>query len=302
MAPEVGLAQVKATPVVAPRFAPVRGNLRRRLRTLLMYLLLVCVSIVITGPIAYAVSQSLRPLREMNTYPPQLLPPHVTLENFRRVFETIPFGMMIFNSFKIAALSTFGSLLSCSMAAYAFAQLHFVGRDRLFLLVLATMMIPGQVTSIPVFIIMRKIGWMDTHEALYVPAFFASAYGIFFLRQFFLSMSQELFDAARIDGSNPLNIYWQIVLPLAKPALATLGVFGFIGSWNDLYGPAIYLTSWSKATLTLGLTMYVGRLATETNLVIAGAVLSIIPSIILFTLTQNYFVRGIVIGGVGVKG
>jgi multiple sugar transport system permease protein len=189
-------------------------------------------------------------------------------------------------------------LLSASFAAYAFARLKFPGRDFLFLTLLATMMVPDQVTVIPQFIIMRAVGWTDSHNALIVPRFLGSAFGTFLLRQFFLTIPDELEDAARVDGASRFSIYWRIFLPLAKPALATLAVFTFMGAWNDLTGPIIYLSSKSQMTLTVGLTMFRGVHETKWHLLMAGTVISILPILVVYAAAQKYFVQGITMTGI----
>jgi multiple sugar transport system permease protein len=206
----------------------------------------------------------------------------------------------ILNSTKIAVLSVIGQLLSCSMAAFCFARFEFPGRNALFMILLATLMVPGQVTLIPVFLVMRALGWVDTHYALIVPAWLGGAFGTFLLRQFFLTVPRELEDAARIDGASSFAIYSRIFLPLAKPALATLAVLGFMGSWNDLLGPVIYLQTRSKMTLPVGLALFKGQYVTEYALLNTGATISLIPILILFILAQNYFVQGLTMTGLKV--
>ncbi|NLC43390.1 MAG: carbohydrate ABC transporter permease [Clostridiales bacterium] len=249
-------------------------------------------------PFVWMISTALKSRGELFVYPPVWIPEKLQWVNFLTVFETLPFGQFFLNSMKVALLQTAGTLISCSSAAYAFARLRFWGKEALFAIVLLTMMIPGQVTMIPVFIIMRFLGWYDTHLPLWVPSFFGSAFGIFLLRQFFSTLPTELDDAAKIDGCNYLQIFCNIYLPLSKPALATLAVMTFMGSWNNLLGPVIYLKTIDKLTLTVGLTFFQGQYVTDYTLLMAGSLISIMPILILYVIAQKYFVRGIALTGI----
>jgi multiple sugar transport system permease protein len=209
----------------------------------------------------------------------------------------MPFGWFTFNSFKLAILGVVGQLLSCSLAAYAFARIRFPGRETAFLIWLACLMIPYQVTVIPQYLLFRSFGWLDTHYPLFVPYFFGGAFGTFLLRQFFMTIPSELEDAATIDGCSRFGIYWRIFLPLSRPALATLGVFVFMAQWNNLLGPVIYLSTYEKMTLTVGLAFFRGQYYTQWALLMAGAVISVIPIMALYAVAQQYFVRGVVLSG-----
>jgi multiple sugar transport system permease protein len=205
---------------------------------------------------------------------------------------------MLLNSFTIALSATLGQLISCTLAAYAFARMKFRGQSVLYFILLATMMIPPQVTMIPVFLIMKQLGLIDTLYALIVPAFFGGAFGTFLLRQFFSTIPPDLEDAARIDGCGRFRILWRIVLPLSRPALVTLALFTFMTYWNDLLGPVIYLSSVGKATLTIGLAnLQSDVMTTRYDLLMAGSVLSVLPILILFIFGQRWFVRGIAMTG-----
>ena len=210
----------------------------------------------------------------------------------------MPFGWFTYNSLKIAFLTVVGQSLSASLAAYAFARLRFPGREFCFMLWLGCMMIPGQVTLIPQFILFRSFGWLDTHLPLVVPAFFGNAFGTFLMRQFFMTIPMELEDAAVVDGCTRFRIYWNIMMPLAKPAIATFAVFTFMGSWNNLLGPVIYLSSYNKMTLPVGLAFFQGQYGTQWPLVMAGATISVIPIIALYIGAQQYFVQGVVMSGI----
>ncbi len=200
------------------------------------------------------------------------------------------------NSILVAILVTFGQVLTSSLAAFAFSRLQFPGRDKLFLGYLATLMIPGVVTMIPVFILLRQLGWIDTYKALILPAMF-SAYGTFLLRQFFLTIPTDLEDAARIDGCGAFGIYWNVILPLSKPALATLTTFVFLGSWNNYMWPLIVINSTAKKTLPIGLQSFQGLYTTEWTLLMAASVFVLLPALLMFIFNQRFFVRGIVLSG-----
>jgi len=282
--------------------APTRTTLSRRVFSLLgAYLLLCLVGMLTLLPFLWMVLGAFKTQEQLLAYPPRWIPDPWKYDNFAKVAQDIPLGNMFFNSVKITVLASLGALVSCSLAGYAFARLHFVGRDKLFIVLLATMMIPGQVTMIPIFIIMQRLGWIDTHYPLIVPDWFGWAFGIFLLRQFFLTISKEIEDAARIDGANPLQIFYSIFLPLSGPALATLAVFAFLGNWNDLLRPVIYLSTFEQMTLTVGLAAYSGRYWIIYERIMAGAVVSVIPIILIFLMAQKYFVRGVALSG-GLKG
>jgi len=270
----------------------------RSLRTGVRYLLLVAVAIVMVGPFLWMVSTSMMDEADIFRFPPRWLPPAFSLRNYRAIMDVLPLGRMLLNSFTIAVCATVGQLLSCALAAYAFARMKFRGQSVLYFTLLATMMIPPQVTMIPVFLIMRFLGLIDTLYALIVPAFFGGAFGTFLLRQFFATIPPDLEDAARIDGCGRFRIFWRIVLPLSRPALVTLALFTFMAYWNDLLGPVIYLSSVNRATLTIGLAnLQSGVLTTRYDLLMAGSVLSVLPILVLFVAGQRWFVRGIAMTG-----
>jgi multiple sugar transport system permease protein len=268
-------------------------------KRLLTYISLIVVAALMVGPFLWMLATSLKSAGEMFAFPLRLIPHEISIDSYKEVARRMPFLLFIFNSLKIASLATLGQLFSCSLAAYAFARMRFRGREFLYFTLLATMMIPSQVTMIPVFLIMKSLGWIDTHYALIVPAFFGGAFGTFLLRQFFATIPQDLEDAARIDGCGRLRLYWRIFLPLSKPALATLAVFSFMGYWNDLLNPVIYLSSLEKMTLTVGLATLQGAEGTilRYNIVMAGAVISVLPILALYIAAQKWFVRGITMTG-----
>jgi multiple sugar transport system permease protein len=268
------------------------------LRTTVRYLLLAGIALLMVGPFLWMVSTSMMDRADIFRVPPRWLPAEFSLKNYRAIMEVLPLGRMFLNSFTIALSATVGQLLSCALAAYAFARMKFPGRTLLYFILMATMMIPPQVTMIPVFLIMKALGWIDTLYALIVPAFFGGAFGTFLLRQFFSTIPGELEDAARIDGCGRFRIFWQIILPLSRPALVTLALFTFMAYWNDLLGPVIYLSSVGKATLTIGLAnLQSDVMTTRYDLLMAGSVLSVLPILVLFILGQRWFVRGIATTG-----
>ncbi|MBD3177399.1 MAG: ABC transporter permease subunit [Armatimonadia bacterium] len=208
------------------------------------------------------------------------------------------FVMFYLNSIFVAAVVTLGQLTTCSLAAYAFARLEFPGREQLFIGYLATMMVPGVVTLIPVFILLRELGLVDTYWALFLPVLF-SAYGTFLLRQFFMGIPRELEDAARMDGCGKLGVLRHVILPLSKPALATLATFTFIASWNDFMGPLIFINSTAKKTLPIGLASFQGLYGTEWTLLMAASVIVLLPVFLVFVFNQRFFTEGIQLSGLG---
>jgi len=268
-------------------------------RSFLTYLLLFSASVVLIMPFVWIISTSLKGNESIFAIPPQWIPKEIHWENYAKVFVQMPFFTYLKNSVFISIMVILGTLLSSSLVAYAFACLKWPGRNGLFIFVLGTMMLPMQVTMIPVFVLFKQFGWLNTFTPLIVPAFFGGgAFNIFLLRQFFLTIPKELFEAARIDGCSEWRIYWNIVLPLAKPALATVAILTFMMSWNDFLGPLIYLSDKLKGTLALGLAMFVGQYQTEWGVLMAASVLVMIPVIILFMLFQKYFIRGFMMSGI----
>lgn len=268
-----------------------------RLQIVLGYAGLVTAALFFLLPLLWIVVTSLKTPDQLFQYPPRWLPERPTLANYAYLFEKVPFLQYSINSLKVAGLSTVGNLISCSLAAYAFARLRFAGRTTLFYALLATLMIPYQVTMIPVFILMLFLGWVDTYYPLIVPWFLGGAFGTFLLHQFFMTIPTELDDAAKIDGCSAFGTYWRIYLPLGAPALTALGIFVFMYQWNELLTPVIYLSSPEKFTLTLGLAFYKGTVVTRWNLIMAGAIISAVPILVLYAAAQRYFVQGIALTG-----
>ena len=218
--------------------------------------------------------------------------------NYHEVFRRLDFALFFRNSFIICILATLGQLLSSSLVAFGFARVRFFGRDALFVLVLATMMIPYQVTMIPLFLLFREIGWVDSFLPLIVPQFFGAAFNIFLLRQFFRTIPYELDEAAVIDGCSRFGVYWRILLPLSKPAMVVVAIFTFLWHWRDLMGPLIYLDSLSKRTVALGIAYFRSPYETGMHLIMAAAIAALIPVVALFFIGQKYILKGITLAGV----
>ena len=261
------------------------------------YLMLIAIGISMLVPFLWMISTSLKNLAEAQIYPPRWIPDTPLWSNYREIMVQVPFAAFVYNSFKVSILGSIGQVLTCSTAGYAFARLRFWGRDVLFVILLATLMIPYQVVMIPQFLIFKSLGWVNTHLALIVPFWLGGAFGTFLMRQFFLSLPDELGDAARVDGCNPFQTYWRIYLPLTKPALATLAVLTFMSRWNDLLGPLIYLNRPDMMTVTAGLSYFQGQYYANLPLLMAGSAVSLIPTLVLFAFTQRYFVQGVVLTG-----
>lgn len=272
---------------------------RKMLNKVVTYLFLFAVAAMLILPFLWILSTSLKGNESIFVIPPKWIPEQVHWENYSNVFEKMPFLTYLRNSVFISSMTIIGVLLSSSLVAYAFACLKWPGRNGVFIFVLATMMLPMQVTMIPLFVLFKNLGWLNTFKPLIVPAFFGGgAFNIFLLRQFFLTIPRELFDAARIDGCSEWRIYWNIVLPLAKPALATVAILTFMMSWNDFFGPLIYLSDKLKGTLALGLAMFIGQYQTEWGMLMAASVMMMIPMIVLFFLFQKYFIKGFMMSGI----
>ncbi|MBI2939161.1 MAG: carbohydrate ABC transporter permease [Chloroflexi bacterium] len=263
----------------------------------LTYALLVLIGVGMVLPFVWTISQSLQPTQSLLSYPIRWIPDPVTLDAYTRIWTTLPFARMIVNTFFIAMVSTAGYVFTCALAAYGFARLRFPGREVLFTALLATMMIPFAVTLIPLFVIMKTFGWLDTYLPLIVPRLFGGAYGVFLLRQFLLTLPRELEDAARIDGSSTFGIFIRISIPLIKPALATLGTFAFLSSWNDFLWPLVVLNTYERFTIQLGLSLLRGTWNTDWAMLLAGTSLAIIPILVVFFSLQKYFVQGIALTG-----
>jgi multiple sugar transport system permease protein len=262
-----------------------------------LYACLIVGGLFMLMPFIWMLSSALKDQGAIFAYPPALIPTAVRWENFREILNVVPFGRYFGNSAFIAMLSVVGQLLSCSMAAFAWARIPFLGRTVLFMTLMAALIIPPQVTLVPLFIMMNGVGWIDTYYPLILPFWLGGAFGTFLLRQFFLGIPRDLEDAAKIDGAGPWRIYWTIYLPLCKPALATVAIFTFLLQWNELLRPLIFLSSPEKLPLTVGLAALRSQYSTAWNLIMAGALISVLPVLGLFVFAQRYFVRGVTSSG-----
>lgn len=263
------------------------------------YILLILGSVIMLGPFLWMVSTAFKLPADQFTR--TLIPPTWTLQNFRELFGVdINFPLLFFNSVYISLLITVGTLFTCSMAAFCFAVVRFKGRDALFVILLITLMIPAQVTLIPNFIVFKYMGIVGTSIPLWLPAFMGGAFGIFLMRQYFLTIPKDFVDAARMDGASLFQIYWRLYMPLAKPALAALAIFTFQGAWNDLLHPLVYMPAVPNTTLTVGLAFFQQQLTTggKFTVLMAGALISILPLIIVFFFAQKQFIEGISLSGV----
>lgn len=263
-----------------------------------IYAILAVAMLTTITPFYWMLNTSFKTPEEVFEWPPSTLPDWpLNLDNYERVFDLMPVMNATFNSLKISTLATLGTLFTCSLAAYAFAKLKFRGKHGLFMTFLATIMIPGQVTLIPLYIVFSEIHWIDTHLPLMVPSILLNAYGVFLLRQFMLGIPDAYIDAAKIDGANHFQIYFRIILPLCKPALITLGLFSFIGNWNNFLGPLIFLTTDKKFTLPLIVNSFRTVYNVEWGLLMAASCIAIVPCLILYLIAQRYFIEGVSLAG-----
>jgi ABC-type glycerol-3-phosphate transport system permease component len=271
---------------------------RKRIATTAVYLVLIALCIAFLSPFALMVSTSLKTEDRIFTETIEWIPRTIRWQNYAEALQSFPFLLYLRNTLFVCALVVVGTVLSSALPAYGFARLRWKGRDVLFLIMLATIMLPAQVTMLPVFVMFRTLGWTGTYLPLVVPPFFGSAFAIFLLRQFFLTIPQELSDAARIDGCSEWRIFWQIIVPLSVPALATVALFAFIGAWTDFINPLVYLTDENTYTLAVGLQTFVGRHSSEWNLLMAAATVVTLPLMVVFFFTQKLFIEGITLTGI----
>jgi len=279
----------------------VSGNIyslcRLKMSKIVLFIIMCFVALFMLVPFFWSFSTSVKTAGEVFEYPPKWIPQSIHWENYSQVWEVAPFGQYLLNSTVVSGMVTILTLLTASLAAYAFARLKFRGRDFIFMLYLGTMMIPSQVTMIPNFIFIKLLGWTDTYTGLILPNVF-TALGVFLLRQFFMTIPKEYEDAAKIDGASRFHIYLHVILPLSIPALSTLAVFTFVFQWNNLMWPLIVVNKDIMKTLTLGLATFQGMYSTNWSLLMAAAVMGIIPSFAIFVLGQKYLIKGITLSGI----
>ena len=270
---------------------------RRGAGSLLQHLVLVGIGLLFLLPLLWMISSSLKGNEQLFVADPSWIPSPVRWDNYPRALTFIPFFTYLRNTLVICAFGVIGSLLSCSLVAYGFSRIEWPGRDALFLVLLATMMLPAQATMIPSFLLFRWLGWYGSFKPLVVPSFLGSAFLIFLLRQFFLTIPKELSEAARIDGASEFTTFARVILPLARPALATVALFQFLHHWNDFLGPLLYLKDQNNYTLALGLQQFLNAYRSEWGLLMAASTVVTLPIIVLFFFTQRTFIQGIAMSG-----
>lgn len=269
----------------------------KRAQNIVIILVLIGIALTMLVPFLWMLSTSLMDELEVYQFPPRFIPSLWKWNNFAEAMTLQPFGRFFLNSLIVAIASVIGQLTFCSMAAYAFARLQFRGREKIFILYLGTMMIPAIVTIIPAFLIITSFGWMNTYWALFTPTL-SSVWGIFLLRQFFLTIPKEFEDAARVDGASELTIFLRVILPLSKPALATLTIFAFMGSWKDFLWPLIVTNRTDMRTVEVGIAAFSNLYTTDWPHQMAAAVVVMLPIVLVFLFAQKYFVRGITMSGI----
>ncbi len=276
-------------------------NRNQMIKKTAAYIFLTVGAVTMVGPFMWMVSTSLKNPGDVFSYSKawwmEWIPTKFVWQNYVQAWNVVPFARFYLNSIFVSVAITVGQVATSAMAAYSFARLRFPGRDRLFFAYLATMMVPGAVTMIPVFILLQKLGWVDSFKALILPSMF-TAYGTFMLRQFFMTLPRDLEDAAKIDGCSYTGIFWRIILPLSKPALATLTTFTFMGSWMSFMWPLIVMNTHEKYTLPIGLSYFQSLHGTDWTLLMAGSLMMILPILLVFMFNQRFFVEGIKLAGI----
>ncbi|MET3545547.1 multiple sugar transport system permease protein [Paenibacillus favisporus] len=269
---------------------------KRRFQPMIIHIVLMVGSFLMVVPVLWSLLTSLKAPDEVTRIPITILPGQPHWDNFQKVADLLPFMTFYWNTVVTTLVKVLFGLLFSSLAAYAFARIHFPGRTLLFLLVLSVMMVPGQVFLIPQYLLMKDLGWLNSLKAITVTGMF-SAYSTFLLRQFFLGLPSELEESARIDGCNPFRIYWNIMLPLAKPGLISVAIISTLWSWNDFLWPLVVNDSMDKMTLAVGLASLQGQFTTNYPVLMAGMLLAVWPMILIFFLLQKQFIEGITLGG-----
>jgi len=289
----------QASTSLAPRNSAKRRILSTdKVLQLLVLAILLIGAAIMSIPFLWLLVSSFKLEEKIFTFPPEWIPNPFRWQNYPDALTYKPFGLYLFNTIKIVTLNEIAILLSASFCGYGFARIRFPGRDFWFSIVLATLMVPYFVLMVPQFIVFSQLRWVDTILPLTFPYFFGGgAFNIFLFRQFFRSLPEELADAGRIDGCNEFGIYWRIMMPLCKPALATVAVFTFLAAWNDYIGPLLYLRSDYNFTVAIGLATFRGVMRTEWNLLMAASTAMILPVILLFFFAQRYFIDGVVLSG-----
>lgn len=268
-----------------------------RIKRMIAYTIVMIMAVAYIFPLYWLVVTALKTDVEIFQQPPPIFPPDPQWQNFGASTTYIPFWRYMWNTIAISGLTVLGTVLSCTFIAYGFARIQWPGRNIFFLIYLSTIMLPSQVTLIPLYLIFRDLGWVGTFLPLVVPHFFGSALYVFLLRQFLLTIPQELSDAARIDGASELGILWHVMIPLMRPALAVVALFTFVQTYRDFLGPLIYLQNQQDWTISLGLKLFQNMYGAQWQLMMAASTLAMLPTIVLFFFTQKTFVRGIALTG-----
>ena len=271
---------------------------RRTALTAASYTALTALAIIFLIPLVWMLTTALKPDAEQISYPPALFGSRLQFENLLRAWTAMPFNRFIVNSFVVAGGTTLVTLAGSSMAAYAFSRISFKGRDTIFLLYITTLMIPVHVTIVPLFIVVRNLGWINSYQALILPVSF-TAFGTFLIRQFFLTIPYEFEESGRIDGASRYVLFTRIMLPLVKPALSTLAIFAFVTQWKNFLWPLIVVNRTLMMTVPLGLDRFQGQYGTAWNLMMSAAAIGVIPSLIIFLVLQKYLAKGIALSGLG---
>lgn len=275
--------------------------MKNKIKHFLSYLVLGIITLVIVAPFLWMIITSLKDSTKVFEFPPRLIPNPFVSQNYIEVFKFQPnFGLYYFNSFYIATLVTFGTAIVASLAGYAFAKINFPFKGAIFLVLLSSMMIPTEVTAIPLFNWMGKLGWVNTHWPLIIPPILGSGgmFGLFMMRQYYITIPDEMDEAAKIDGCNQFQTFFKIMLPMAVPALASLSLITFLASWNEFFTPLIYLTSDKLFTLPLGLSMFTDQAGTQWNLVMVASVMATVPLLMIFFFAQKQFIESIAMSGI----
>jgi multiple sugar transport system permease protein len=277
---------------------PARSQVDRNRPAVVSQILLTVVLLIFLTPFVWMLATALKPAAEVFATPPKLFGSELRFQNFSEAWNYVPFGRYMFNGVFVSVIGTLVVCVTSTFAAYAFARLSFKGRDGIFLLYLVTLMVPQEVMIVPMFILMQQFDWVNTYQALILPWAF-SAFGTFLLRQFFLNIPRELEEAAMVDGANRLRILWQVIVPIARPAVAVLAVFTFINYWNSFLWPLIITNSADKFTVPVGLNGFLGQQGNQWHLLMAAATISMLPTVIIVLLLQRHLVRGIAMSGMG---
>ena len=268
------------------------------LKKVVMYAVLILFAMLFLVPFFFLLMGSFKEQSELFRVPFKWLPDRFSLKNYRELFTSIPFFTYFRNTMILVVCNIIGSLLSCSVVAYGFARLNWPGRDKVFMIVMVTMILPYQVTLVPLFLLFTKLKWVGTFLPLTITCFFGNPFFIFLLRQFFVGIPKEMTEAAKIDGAGEFRIYWQLILPMAKPALTTVAIFAFTRSWNDFLGPLVFLGNDKLYTLSLAASMLKSKLDPNWSMLLTLGVVMVCPVLVLFFILQKYFIQGITMSGI----